>query len=195
MDSCAASRPSTVPCSCPCAPINAGPALDVPHSVTPQQLEVLLNGLLQNDEKLPYSFYIEGQVCALAYCNRTSQALCTTPALPTAVVAGRVRFLSLRLLTCLSIYQCAARSSIRNRVESIISPCKDYSNSSRNNHAGRQPLLRAVRLLPEGIEVSFGAAINPGVRSNPSRSGSGIGTSQLHALQLTVTSDTYNHQA
>jgi hypothetical protein len=39
-----------------------GPALDVPHSVTPQQLEVLLNGLLQNEEKTPYSFYVEGQV-------------------------------------------------------------------------------------------------------------------------------------
>jgi hypothetical protein len=35
----------------------------VPHTVTPQQLEVLLNGLLQNEEKMPYSFYIEGQVC------------------------------------------------------------------------------------------------------------------------------------
>lgn len=34
----------------------------MPHSVTPQQLEVLLNGLLQNEEKMPYSFYIEGQV-------------------------------------------------------------------------------------------------------------------------------------
>jgi hypothetical protein len=42
--------------------VGAGPALDVPHSVTPQQLEVLLNGLLQNEEKTPYSFYIEGQV-------------------------------------------------------------------------------------------------------------------------------------
>jgi hypothetical protein len=42
--------------------VSAGPALDVPHSVTPQQLEVLLNGLLQNEEKTPYSFYIEGQV-------------------------------------------------------------------------------------------------------------------------------------
>jgi hypothetical protein len=40
----------------------SGPALDVPHSVTPQQLEVLLNGLLQNEEKTPYSFYVEGQV-------------------------------------------------------------------------------------------------------------------------------------
>lgn len=46
----------------------AGPALDVPHTVTPQQLEVLLNGLLQNEEKTPYSFYIEGQVC-LPACN------------------------------------------------------------------------------------------------------------------------------
>eukprot|EP00887_Chlorella_sp_A99_P001715 scaffold8.g1715.t1 len=52
-----------------------GPELDVPHDVTPQQLEALLNGLLQaragcarlsacnsaavNEEKLPYSFYIE----------------------------------------------------------------------------------------------------------------------------------------
>ncbi|WIA35410.1 hypothetical protein OEZ86_003855 [Tetradesmus obliquus] len=42
----------------------AGPALDVPHSVTPQQLEVLLNGLLQNEEKTPYSFYVEGQELA-----------------------------------------------------------------------------------------------------------------------------------
>lgn len=39
----------------------SGPALDVPASVTPEQLEVLLNGLLQSEEKLPYSFYIEEQ--------------------------------------------------------------------------------------------------------------------------------------
>lgn len=42
--------------------VATGPTLDVPHTVTPQQLEVLLNGLLQNEEKMPYSFYIEGQV-------------------------------------------------------------------------------------------------------------------------------------
>lgn len=39
--------------------VRAGPQLDVPHSVTPQQLETLLNGLLQNEDKLPYSFYLE----------------------------------------------------------------------------------------------------------------------------------------
>jgi hypothetical protein len=41
---------------------HTGPTLDVPHTVTPQQLEVLLNGLLHNEEKQPYSFYIDGQV-------------------------------------------------------------------------------------------------------------------------------------
>jgi hypothetical protein len=46
----------------PTYPLCVGPTLDVPQSVTPQQLEVLLNGLLQNEEKQPYSFYIEGQV-------------------------------------------------------------------------------------------------------------------------------------
>ncbi|GLC40463.1 hypothetical protein PLESTB_001572700 [Pleodorina starrii] len=40
---------------------DTGPQLDIPHNVTPMQLEVLLNGLLNNDEKLPYSFYIEEQ--------------------------------------------------------------------------------------------------------------------------------------
>jgi hypothetical protein len=43
-----------------------GPQLDVPHSVTPAQLEVLLNGLLHNEEKLPYTFLIQDQVCY--YC-------------------------------------------------------------------------------------------------------------------------------
>ncbi len=42
----------------------AGPQLDIPHNVNPTQLEVLLNGLLNNEEKLPYSFYIEDQVSA-----------------------------------------------------------------------------------------------------------------------------------
>lgn len=42
----------------------AGPQLDLPHDVTPQQLEVLLNGLLQNEEKMPYSFYVEEQELA-----------------------------------------------------------------------------------------------------------------------------------
>ncbi|KXZ41140.1 hypothetical protein GPECTOR_735g893 [Gonium pectorale] len=40
---------------------DTGPQLDIPHNVTPAQLEVLLNGLLNNEEKLPYSFYIEDQ--------------------------------------------------------------------------------------------------------------------------------------
>ncbi|GFR44734.1 hypothetical protein Agub_g6062 [Astrephomene gubernaculifera] len=40
---------------------DTGPQLDIPHNVTPAQLEVLLNGLLNNEEKLPYSFYIEEQ--------------------------------------------------------------------------------------------------------------------------------------
>ena len=30
--------------------------------VTPSQLETLLNGLLSNEEKLPYAFHIEEQV-------------------------------------------------------------------------------------------------------------------------------------
>lgn len=41
---------------------HAGPQLDVPQGVTPAQLEALLNGLLQQEEKLPYSFYVEEQV-------------------------------------------------------------------------------------------------------------------------------------
>ncbi|KAJ9525032.1 hypothetical protein QJQ45_017407, partial [Haematococcus lacustris] len=37
------------------------PQLDVPASVTPEQLETLLNGLLQAEEKLPYAFHIQEQ--------------------------------------------------------------------------------------------------------------------------------------
>ena len=32
--------------------------------MTPSQLETLLNGLLQSDEKLPYSFFVEDQELA-----------------------------------------------------------------------------------------------------------------------------------
>lgn len=39
----------------------------MPQSVTPQQLEVLLNGLLSNEEKMPYSFYVEGQVRGVSH--------------------------------------------------------------------------------------------------------------------------------
>ena len=42
-------------------PPTAGPQLDLPHDATPAQLETLLNGLLQQTEKLPYSFFIEEQ--------------------------------------------------------------------------------------------------------------------------------------
>ena len=42
-------------------PTCAGPQLDLPHDATPKQLETLLNGLLQQKEKLPYSFFIEEQ--------------------------------------------------------------------------------------------------------------------------------------
>ena len=41
-----------------------GPQLDLPHDVTPQQLETLLNGLLQQEERLPYSFFIDQQELA-----------------------------------------------------------------------------------------------------------------------------------
>lgn len=37
----------------------AGPQLDLPQNVTVQQLETLLNGLLSNEEKLPYSFFVD----------------------------------------------------------------------------------------------------------------------------------------
>lgn len=37
----------------------AGPQLDLPQDVTVQQLETLLNGLLSNEEKLPYSFFVD----------------------------------------------------------------------------------------------------------------------------------------
>lgn len=42
----------------------AGPQLDVPHDVTPSQLETLLNGLRQTEERLPYSFFIQEQELA-----------------------------------------------------------------------------------------------------------------------------------
>ncbi len=38
-----------------------GPQLDVPHDVTPAQLQQLLNNLLENEEKLPYALYINDQ--------------------------------------------------------------------------------------------------------------------------------------
>lgn len=39
--------------------VPAGPQLDLPHSVTVSQLETLLNGLLNNEERLPYSFFLQ----------------------------------------------------------------------------------------------------------------------------------------
>ena len=38
--------------------VHAGPQLDLPHDVTPAQLETLLNGLLASEERLPYSFFV-----------------------------------------------------------------------------------------------------------------------------------------
>lgn len=45
---------------------STGPQLDVPHNVTPKQLETLLNGLLQHaeDERHPYSFFVDEQELA-----------------------------------------------------------------------------------------------------------------------------------
>lgn len=40
---------------------HAGTQLQIPHSTTPQQLENLLNGLLTNEEKVPYAFYVENE--------------------------------------------------------------------------------------------------------------------------------------
>lgn len=41
--------------------LSAGPQLDLPHDVSPKQLETLLNGLLKQEEKLPYSFFVNDQ--------------------------------------------------------------------------------------------------------------------------------------
>ncbi|MEW5304910.1 MAG: hypothetical protein WDW36_007487 [Sanguina aurantia] len=38
---------------------DTGPQLDLPASVTPAQLEILLNGLLANEDKMPYAFSVE----------------------------------------------------------------------------------------------------------------------------------------
>jgi hypothetical protein len=46
------------------AVLSAGPQLDLPHDATPAQLETLLNGLLRQQEKLPYSFFVEEQQLA-----------------------------------------------------------------------------------------------------------------------------------
>ena len=54
----AVAHPSTWPST------GAGPQLDLPHDVTPAQLETLLNGLLQNSDPLPYSFFLEDQEVA-----------------------------------------------------------------------------------------------------------------------------------
>jgi hypothetical protein len=43
---------------------HSGTQLDVPCTVTTGQLETLLNGLLANEEKLPYAFQLEDQVRA-----------------------------------------------------------------------------------------------------------------------------------
>ena len=53
--------PTTLPTLTPPSP--PGAQLDLPSLVTPSQLETLLNGLLSNEEKLPYAFHIEDQVC------------------------------------------------------------------------------------------------------------------------------------
>ena len=42
----------------------AGPQLSVPQDATVKQLNLLLNQLLANDEKLPYSFFVEEQELA-----------------------------------------------------------------------------------------------------------------------------------
>jgi hypothetical protein len=39
--------------------LRAGPQLDLPHNVTTENLETLLNGLLRQTESQPYSFFVE----------------------------------------------------------------------------------------------------------------------------------------
>mmetsp|Transcript_23676 Transcript_23676/g.39731 ORF Transcript_23676/g.39731 Transcript_23676/m.39731 type:complete len:469 (+) Transcript_23676:152-1558(+) len=39
----------------------AGPQLDLPHDITTEQLETLLNDLLQIEEKVPYAFFVNDQ--------------------------------------------------------------------------------------------------------------------------------------
>ncbi|DBB18330.1 TPA: hypothetical protein ACH3X3_003279 [Trebouxia sp. C0006] len=59
----------------------AGPQLSVPQDATVKQLNLLLNQLLDNEEKLPYSFFVEEQELASSLGehlqkNKVSQAKC-----------------------------------------------------------------------------------------------------------------------
>lgn len=72
-----------LPPSCASPPTNhrtaAGPQLDLPHNVTPAQLEVLLQGLLENEEKQPYSFYIQEQVQSVLAAHEGKRRGAWTP--------------------------------------------------------------------------------------------------------------------
>ena len=80
----------------------------MPHDVTPQQLETLLNGLLAQEERLPYSFFVQEQQLAEelgAHLLRNKVGPCSpnlAPASPLRRMPGCVscsaRLLSNRLL-------------------------------------------------------------------------------------------------
>lgn len=68
----------------------AGPVLDVPHDVTPSQLQALLNGLVKEDGSCTYTFSVQGQelgcnlgVHLVKHKVRPSLTLCRLACLPT----------------------------------------------------------------------------------------------------------------
>jgi hypothetical protein len=59
----------------------AGPPLDLPQDITSEQLQILLNQLLnQEDDRLPYSFFVQEQevtvCCCCLYCACCPSAPC-----------------------------------------------------------------------------------------------------------------------
>ena len=61
-----------------------GPQLDLPHNVTPANLETLLNGLLHQTDKQPYTFYVEEEQLSdelglFLQAKKVFYCLCTCP--------------------------------------------------------------------------------------------------------------------
>ena len=94
----------------------AGPQLDIPLSTTAVQLQLILNDLLRNKDKVPYSFYIGDEEAAR---NEVGVSLAQAVGKASTEATVRIVYVPQAVFRCRAVTRCT--STLSGHAEAILS--------------------------------------------------------------------------